>query len=448
MKVIKISLTDLSKKELPFQNEIGARGTWIVFKHMLELENVDSFMCSFNNGITFYDVKNNVETQYTCNELLDYLNTFDIVAIEIFKKPLEYSEYLFCFFEVLTKIKSVIYYQEHDFMPKPQRTFNSAYYGQLWKIVDYSSLYSDRNNYVKDIIYPQLNINKKSDSFYKGIAYINSAQFEKDIDESFCIEKNPYLVVENAAYDNFKGHEFLIHFTKYFKQFFSHEYKFIHIGLNFGMATYSDYFTPMVQTVGVENIERRNINTIKNYEIESDKQFLLYGPYAIDFIYEFLKRIKYTISLTTPKNPIMGKYVSGRFEIAQIEKCLFTLPIFEQGFIELFEDMDKVTKNAFLKFDILMPTKSTKKLKREIEYLNKNDNEYNDRRKLIIDYVKRTHDIHNYLNIMNDIHNKGKNSTYSTEEFLQDKDKITMKDWNLPISKFKKLFLNKEPGLF
>ena len=443
LKILQLSITTDSARKLPLSYEKGMRGTFHLFKNLSNLNNCDSYLCNFENEIVFFNIKTKKQIKVESFELLSIFNSYDIILIEIFKKPLKNTNILKDFIINLIKNKSIKIYIEHDFLPRGRRTFDTAFYPQLLQSCDYISLYSYQNNYIEKVFSKFVDFNHRRNPYFKGRCYIDTKNLFNDIEDSFIINKNKYTIVESGSYEICKGHDNIGLFLKHILKNFNDKYCYLHYGLKFNPQTYHSFF---------KSIELLKMRTYKNstikafpYDFNNDLTFseriVLLGEYEQNFNIELLKKTKYSISLMTPKIKQVNKYVTDRFELAQIEKCLFTLPILEEGFLKLFVNMPQEIKNCFLKFNIDSPEVSMINLKKEMEYLDSNNAEYNKRRQRIINFIFHENDIRIFENLLTNILKSGKNTLFTIDKL--NSEKIFLKDFGLTANIFKKLFLEK-----
>lgn len=441
MKILQITLATEKENKLPLEDEKGMRGTYHFFKHLSNLNNCDSYLCNFENEIVFFNIKTKNQIKVESFELLSIFDSYDIILIEIFKKPLRNTKFLKDFITNLIKTKSIKIYIEHDFLPRGRRTFETAFYPQLLQCCDYITLYSYKNNYIEEIVTKFVDLEHKRNPFIKGRCYLDTISYINEIEDSFSINKNKHTIVESGSYEICKGHDNTNLFLKNLFKYFSNNYSYLHYGLKFNPQTYHAFFKRLEQ-LKMQIYKSISIKAFP-YDFKNDlsfaEQIVLLGEYEQKFNIELLKRTKYSISLITPKIKQIKKYVTDRFELAQLEKCLFTIPILEEGFLELFKDMPKKVKDCFLKFNIDSPEDSIKALKNEMEYLDSNNVEYNNRRQRIINFIFHENDIRIFGNLLPNIQKNGKNTLYTIDQF--NINKVYLKDFGLTANLFKNLFI-------
>ena len=391
--------------QLAFITNDIARGMHIYYKEISELDYIDTYVYKQLKKVSLN--RYNSFENYSYEKLYETLNKYDIIlfhGIHTYKRTQKEDDDLHKFLKVYHNLKHPTkIYIEHEFFAK-KTSFDSKWRSIVLKSTDsFIYYYKDDFNWPKYI----LNFLKiKENNLNRGRIFLKLDEHEKHIRESFEIkDKKPYIF-ETGFYSKHKMFENIIYLQEIInKNHNNFKYKFFHMGVNFDPNVFFNYVRKnekYLKKYGSKVEKYFDENFIFNKNINDNKVVIL-GSYDYNFMIELFKRIRYTWSLMTTLDEKFGKYVIPRFEYAQIEKCLYTIPIMTKDFIELFDNMDKSVRDSFLLFDMKNQEKSGDKIVSEINYLDKNEKEYNERRKNLIEYIRKNYDLKKYYNFISSL---------------------------------------------
>jgi hypothetical protein len=130
-------------------------------------------------------------------------------------------------------------------------------------------------------------------------------------------------------------------------------------------------------------------------------------------------------------------FITPRFEYAQIEKNLMTIPIYDKTYIDLFKGTE--FPELVLSYDINDLENSLKSLILDIQRLEQDEEEYNRRRLRLIRLTRDMNRLDNFVRDMNEIVSNGKRNKddYSDDWFNSSLEKMGYK-----FKPYRKMLLN------
>ena len=446
MKIAQLAIIDLSVY----------RGIHTFTKNISSLNSVDTFY--FNPSET-----NNFKSEYqNCldisemeiTELKDKLEQYDIVVLNLNKfiydvdgiqkrKP-EHRERLIELAKMYCQLNTITAFFDHEIYPYEGMHFNTICVPAFIKYSDYYLTYTP---FFVDALKEYIGMRGTSNYTFQVGGYIDMSIYDKWIEKSWVDKKELPYISECAYYAKFKGHgnfkNILDEMNKMGLVDLGRK-KLVHIGNTYSPENYfnhvkilSDYANVSRKTFDVTFKDDFDLNETAFKLFDCTKPMILAGTYTMDEMMNFLSGCKFSISTTNTKVPFFGMFITPRFEYAQIEKNLMTIPIYDKTYIELFKGTE--FSELVLSYDINDLENSLKSLIFEINRLENNREEYNDRRGRLIQLTKEMNRLDNFVRDMQIIVSNGKRNkeSYSDEWF-----NLSLNEMGYKFKPYRKLLLN------
>jgi hypothetical protein len=432
------------------------RGIHTFTKNISSLDSVDTFY--FNPSET-----NNFKSEYqNCidisemeiAELKDKLEGYDIVVLNlnkfiydvdgIQKRNPEHRERLIELAKMYCQLNTITAFFDHEIYPYEGMHFNTICVPAFIKYSDYYLTYTP---FFVDALKEYIGMRGTSNYTFQVGGYIDMSIYDKWIEKSWLDKKELPYISECAYYAKFKGHgnfkpivetmskiglkdlsgKKLVHIGNTYspENYFNHV-KILAEHANVSRKTFSDTFLPDF------DLDPTAFKVFDNY-----KPMVLAGTYTMESMMDFLSGCRFSISTTNTKVPFFGMFITPRFEYAQIEKNLMTIPIYDKTYIDLFKGTE--FPELVLSYDINDLENSLKSLILEIQRLEQDEEEYNRRRLRLIRLTRDMNKLDNFVRDMNEIVSNGKRNKddYSDDWFNSSLEKMGYK-----FKPYRKMLLN------
>ena len=195
---------------------------------------------------------------------------------------------------------------------------------------------------------------------------------------------------------------------------------------NVSRKTFSDTFLPDF-----------DLNPTVFKVFDNDKPMVIAGTYTMESMMDFLSGCRFSISTTNTKVPFFGMFITPRFEYAQIEKNLMTIPIYDKTYIDLFKGTEFA--ELVLSYDINDLENSLKSLIFEMNRLENDEEEYNRRRLRLIHLTKEMNRLDNFIRDMKTIVSNGKRNK---EDYLDEWMNSSLNEMGYKFKPYRKMLIN------
>lgn len=446
MKIAQLAIIDLSVY----------RGIHTFTKNISSLDSVDTFY--FNPSET-----NNFKSEYqNCSdisemeitELKDRLEQYDIVVLNLNKfiydvygiqkrKP-EHRERLIELAKMYCQLNTITAFFDHEIYPYEGMHFNTICVPAFIKYSDYYLTYTP---FFVNELKEHIGMRGTSGYTFQVGGYIDMSIYDKWIDMSWESKKNLPYISECAYYAKFKGHGNFKNIVDEMNKMGLRDLggkKLVHIGNTYSPENYFNHVKILSENA---NVSRKTFDTTFTDDFDLNptafktfdhsKPMVLAGTYTMDEMMKFLSNCKFSISTTNTKVPFFGMFITPRFEYAQIEKNLMTIPIYDKTYIELFKGTE--FSELVLSYDINDLENSLKSLIFEMNRLENDEEEYNYRRLRLIRLTKEMNRLDNFIRDMKTIVSNGKRNKdqYSDEWFDS-----SLNEMGYKFKPYRKLLLN------
>jgi len=432
------------------------RGIHTFTKNISSLGSVDTFY--FNPSET-----NNFKSEYqNCvdisememTELKNKLEGYDIVVLNLNKfiydvdgiekrKP-EHKQKLIDLAKMYCKLNTITAFFDHEIYPYEGMHFNTICVPAFIKYSDYYLTYTP---FFVDALKEYIGMRGTSAYTFQVGGYIDMSIYDKWIEKSWIDKKELPYISECAYYAKFKGHGNFKPIVETMGNLGLKDLsgkKLVHIGNTYSPENYFNHVKILAEHA---NVSRKTFSDtfLPDFDLDptvfkvfdNDKPMILAGTYTMESMMDFLTGCRFSISTTNTKVPFFGMFITPRFEYAQIEKNLMTIPIYDKTYIDLFKGTEFA--ELVLSYDINDLENSLKSLILEIQRLEQDEEEYNRRRLRLIRLTRDMNKLDNFIRDMKTIISNGKRSkdNYSEDWFNSSLEQIGYK-----FKPYRKMLLN------
>ena len=214
------------------------------------------------------------------------------------------------------------------------------------------------------------------------------------------------------------------------------------IGVDSDVKTYWSYFAPnkgkhvktskhLKSSLGPDKLPYL-INDQDAYRFNDDyihqtfgtsalNDFFVFGKYENRIGLDLLQSAKWGISTFGAWNDkVEIDYVSlAKLEYTSLEIMLLSLPIFDHRHLKNMEETELFDAPWVLKSKHNATPEENVNLIKSMDNIDSNEDLYKDYRLASIDYVKRKHGIHNFIDLLQDLYAQGKTTKLEEKEILK-----------------------------
>ena len=446
MKIAQLAIIDLSVY----------RGIHTFTKNISSLDSVDTFY--FNPSET-----NNFKSEYqNCSDISEMeitdlknkLEGYDIVILNLNKfiydvdgiqkrKP-EHRERLIELAKMYSQLNTITAFFDHEIYPYEGMHFNTVCIPAFIKYSDYYLTYTP---FFANALKEYIGMRGTSNYTFQVGGYIDMSIYDKWIEKSWSDKKELPYISECAYYAKFKGHgnfkPIVETMGKMGLKNLSGK-KLVHIG-----NTYSpeNYFNHVKILAEYANVSRKTFSDtfLPDYDLDptvfkvfdNHKPMILAGTYTMESMMNFLTGCRFSISTTNTKVPFFGMFITPRFEYAQIEKNIMTIPIYDKTYIDLFKGTEFA--ELVLSYDINDLENSLKSLIFEMNRLENDEEEYNRRRLRLIRLTRDMNKIDNFVRDMQTIVSHGKRNK---DDYSEDGFNYSLEQMGHKFKPYRKMLIN------
>jgi hypothetical protein len=432
------------------------RGIHTFTKNISSLDSVDTFY--FNPSET-----NNFKSEYqNCidisemeiTELKDKLDGYDIVVLNLNKfiydvdgiqkrKP-EHRERLIELAKMYCKLNTITAFFDHEIYPYEGMHFNTICVPAFIKYSDYYLTYTP---FFVDALKEYIGMRGTSNYTFQVGGYIDMSIYDKWIEKSWENKKELPYISECAYYAKFKGHGNFKPIVETMGKMGLRDLsgkKLVHIGNTYSPENYFNHVKILSEHA---NVSRKTFNDtfLPDYDLDptvfkvfdNHKPMILAGTYTMESMMDFLTGCRFSISTTNTNVPFFGMFITPRFEYAQIEKNLMTIPIYDKTYIDLFKGTEFA--ELVLSYDINDLENSLKSLILEIQRLENDEEEYNRRRLRLIRLTRDMNKLDNFIRDMQTIVSNGKRNK---DDYSEDWFNSSLEQMGYKFKPYRKMLIN------
>jgi hypothetical protein len=432
------------------------RGIHTFTKNISSLDSVDTFY--FNPSET-----NNFKSEYqNCidisemeiTELKDKLDGYDIVVLNLNKfiydvdgiqkrKP-EHRERLIELAKMYCKLNTITAFFDHEIYPYEGMHFNTICVPAFIKYSDYYLTYTP---FFVDALKEYIGMRGTSNYTFQVGGYIDMSIYDKWIEKSWENKKELPYISECAYYAKFKGHGNFKPIVETMGKMGLRDLsgkKLVHIGNTYSPENYFNHVKILSEHA---NVSRKTFNDtfLPDYDLDptvfkvfdNHKPMILAGTYTMESMMDFLTGCRFSISTTNTNVPFFGMFITPRFEYAQIEKNLMTIPIYDKTYIDLFKGTEFA--ELVLSYDINDLENSLKSLILEIQRLENDEEEYNRRRLRLIRLTRDMNKLDNFIRDMQTIVSNGKRNK---DDYSEDWFNSSLEQMGYKFKQYRKMLIN------
>jgi hypothetical protein len=432
------------------------RGIHTFTKNISSLDSVDTFY--FNPSET-----NNFKSEYqNCidisemeiTELKDKLDGYDIVVLNLNKfiydvdgiqkrKP-EHRERLIELAKMYCKLNTITAFFDHEIYPYEGMHFNTICVPAFIKYSDYYLTYTP---FFVDALKEYIGMRGTSNYTFQVGGYIDMSIYDKWIEKSWENKKELPYISECAYYAKFKGHGNFKPIVETMGKMGLRDLsgkKLVHIGNTYSPENYFNHVKILSEHA---NVSRKTFNDtfLPDYDLDptvfkvfdNHKPMILAGTYTMESMMDFLTGCRFSISTTNTNVPFFGMFITPRFEYAQIEKNLMTIPIYDKTYIDLFKGTEFA--ELVLSYDINDLENSLKSLILEIQRLENDEEEYNRRRLRLIRLTRDMNKLDNFIRDMQTIVSNGKRNK---DDYSEDWFNFSLEQMGYKFKPYRKMLIN------
>jgi len=432
------------------------RGIHTFTKNISSLDSVDTFY--FNPSET-----NNFKSEYrNCidiseieiTELKDKLDGYDIVVLNLNKfiydvdgiqkrKP-EHRERLIELAKMYCKLNTITAFFDHEIYPYEGMHFNTICVPAFIKYSDYYLTYTP---FFVDALKEYIGMRGTSNYTFQVGGYIDMSIYDKWIEKSWLDKKELPYISECAYYAKFKGHGNFKPIVETMNKMGLRDLsgkKLVHIGNTYSPENYFNHVKILAEHA---NVSRKTFSDtfLPDYDLDptvfkvfdNHKPMILAGTYTMESMMDFLTGCRFSISTTNTQVPFFGMFITPRFEYAQIEKNLMTIPIYDKTYIDLFKGTE--FSELVLSYDINDLENSLKSLILDIQRLEQDEEEYNRRRLRLIRLTRDMNKLDNFVRDMQIIVSNGKRNK---DDYSEDWFNSSLEQTGYKFKPYRKLLIN------
>ena len=446
MKIAQLAIIDLSVY----------RGIHTFTKNISSLDSVDTFY--FNPSET-----NNFKSEYqNCidisemeiAELKDKLEGYDIVVLNlnkfiydvdgIQKRNPEHKERLIELAKMYCQLNTITAFFDHEIYPYEGMHFNTICVPGFIKYSDYYLTYTP---FFVDALKEYIGMRGTSNYTFQVGGYIDMSIYDKWIEKSWENKKELPYISECAYYAKFKGHGNFKPIVETMGKMGLKDLsgkKLVHIGNTYSPENYFNHVKILAEHA---NVSRKTFSDtfLPDYDLDptvfkvfdNHKPMILAGTYTMESMMDFLTGCRFSISTTNTQVPFFGMFITPRFEYAQIEKNLMTIPIYDKTYIDLFKGTE--FSELVLSYDINDLENSLKSLIFEINRLENDEEEYNRRRLRLIRLTRDMNKLDNFVRDMQTIVSNGKRNK---DDYSEDWFNSSLEQMGYKFKPYRKMLIN------
>ncbi len=446
MKIAQLAIIDLSVY----------RGIHTFTKNISSLDSVDTFY--FNPSET-----NNFKSEYqNCidisemgiTELKDKLEVYDIVVLNLNKfiydvdgiqkrKP-EHRERLIELAKMYCQLNTITAFFDHEIYPYEGMHFNTICVPGFIKYSDYYLTYTP---FFVDALKEYIGMRGTSNYTFQVGGYIDMSIYDKWIEKSWENKKELPYISECAYYAKFKGHGNFKPIVETMGKMGLRDLsgkKLVHIGNTYSPENYFNHVKILAEH---SNVSRKTFSDtfLPDFDLDptvfkvfdNHKPMILAGTYTMESMMDFLTGCRFSISTTNTQVPFFGMFITPRFEYAQIEKNLMTIPIYDKTYVDLFKGTE--FSELVLSYDINDLENSLKSLILDIQRLEKDEEEYNRRRLRLIRLTRDMNKLDNFVRDMQTIVSNGKRNK---DDYSEDWFNSSLEQMGYKFKPYRKTLIN------
>jgi hypothetical protein len=432
------------------------RGIHTFTKNISSLDSVDTFY--FNPSET-----NNFKSEYqNCidisemgiTELKDKLEGYDIVVLNLNKfiydvdgiqkrKP-EHRERLIELAKMYCQLNTITAFFDHEIYPYEGMHFNTICVPGFIKYSDYYLTYTP---FFVDALKEYIGMRGTSNYTFQVGGYIDMSIYDKWIEKSWLDKKELPYISECAYYAKFKGHGNFKPIVETMNKMGLRDLsgkKLVHIGNTYSPENYFNHVKILAEH---SNVSRKTFSDtfLPDYDLDptvfkvfdNHKPMILAGTYTMESMMDFLTGCRFSISTTNTQVPFFGMFITPRFEYAQIEKNLMTIPIYDKTYIDLFKGTE--FSELVLSYDINDLENSLKSLILDIQRLEQDEEEYNRRRLRLIRLTRDMNKLDNFVRDMQTIVSNGKRNK---DNYSEDWFNSSLEQMGYKFKPYRKMLIN------
>lgn len=446
MKIAQLAIIDLSVY----------RGIHTFTKNISSLDSVDTFY--FNPSET-----NNFKSEYqNCldisemeiTKLKNKLEQYDIVVLNLNKfiydvdgiqkrKP-EHKERLIELAKMYCQLNTITAFFDHEIYPYEGMHFNTICVPAFIKYSDYYLTYTP---FFVDALKEYIGMRGTSNYTFQVGGYIDMSIYDKWIEKSWLDKKELPYISECAYYAKFKGHGNFKPIVETMGKMGLRDLsgkKLVHIGNTYSPENYFNHVKILAEH---SNVSRKTFSDtfLPDFDLDptvfkvfdNHKPMILAGTYTMESMMDFLCGCRFSISTTNTKVPFFGMFITPRFEYAQIEKNLMTIPIYDKTYIDLFKGTE--FPELVLSYDINDLENSLKSLILDIQRLEQDEEEYNRRRLRLIRLTRDMNKLNNFVRDMQTIVSNGKRNK---DDYSEDLFNSSLEQMGYKFKPYRKMLIN------
>jgi hypothetical protein len=387
-------------------------------------------------------------------ELKDKLDGYDIVVLNLNKfiydvdgiqkrKP-EHRERLIELAKMYCKLNTITAFFDHEIYPYEGMHFNTICVPAFIKYSDYYLTYTP---FFVDALKEYIGMRGTSNYTFQVGGYIDMSIYDKWIEKSWENKKELPYISECAYYAKFKGHGNFKPIVETMGKMGLRDLsgkKLVHIGNTYSPENYFNHVKILSEHA---NVSRKTFNDtfLPDYDLDptvfkvfdNHKPMILAGTYTMESMMDFLTGCRFSISTTNTNVPFFGMFITPRFEYAQIEKNLMTIPIYDKTYIDLFKGTEFA--ELVLSYDINDLENSLKSLILEIQRLENDEEEYNRRRLRLIRLTRDMNKLDNFIRDMQTIVSNGKRNK---DDYSEDWFNSSLEQMGYKFKPYRKMLIN------
>ena len=446
MKIAQLAIIDLSVY----------RGIHTFTKNISSLDSVDTFY--FNPSET-----NNFKSEYqNCldisemeiTELKNKLEQYEIVVLNINKfiydvdgiqkRKQENKQRLIELAKMYCQLNTITAFFDHEIYPYEGMHFNTICVPAFIKYSDYYLTYTP---FFVDALKEYIGMRGTSKYTFQVGGYIDMSIYDKWIEKSWLDEKELPYISECAYYAKFKGHGNFKPIVETIDKMGLKDMsgkKLVHIGNTYSPENYFNHVKILAEHA---NVSRKTFSDtfLPDFDLDptafkvfdNDKPMVIAGTYTMESMMDFLSACRFSISTTNTKVPFFGMFITPRFEYAQIEKNLMTIPIYDKTYIDLFKGTE--FPELVLSYDINDLENSLKSLILEMQKLEQDEEEYNRRRLRLIRLTRDMNKLDNFVRDMKEIVSSGKRNK---DNYSEDWFDYSLEQMGYKFKPYRKMLIN------
>jgi hypothetical protein len=432
------------------------RGIHTFTKNISSLDSVDTFY--FNPSET-----NNFKSEYqNCldisemeiTKLKNKLEQYDIVVLNLNKfiydvdgiqkrKP-EHKERLIELAKMYCQLNTITAFFDHEIYPYEGMHFNTICVPAFIKYSDYYLTYTP---FFVDALKEYIGMRGTSNYTFQVGGYIDMSIYDKWIEKSWLDKKELPYISECAYYAKFKGHGNFKPIVETMGKMGLRDLsgkKLVHIGNTYSPENYFNHVKILAEH---SNVSRKTFSDtfLPDFDLDptvfkvfdNHKPMILAGTYTMESMMDFLCGCRFSISTTNTKVPFFGMFITPRFEYAQIEKNLMTIPIYDKTYIDLFKGTE--FPELVLSYDINDLENSLKSLILDIQRLEQDEEEYNRRRLRLIRLTRDMNKLNNFVRDMQTIVSNGKRNK---DDYSEDLFNSSLEQMGYKFKPYRKMLIN------